>query len=322
MRKVLSQTLTAALVAGLSVTLVGCGKVKELQGRMAIRDAHTLYQGQEWAKAAAKYEEVIAADPSVSGYSSYFFLGNCYDNMYLPGKHGDPANDANLNKAIDNYTKAAELQTDPKMKNLALQYLVAAYGPDKLNDPGKAEPIIQKMIQMDPNEPANYFQLSRIYQDSGEVEKAEAALLTARQNKPKDPAVYMQLAGFYAAQGDFPKTIEAVEARAAQDPTNPEAFYTVATYYWDKAYRDLRAPVPDKIKYIQSGIDAVDKALALNKDYTEALVYKNLLLRLEANLDKNPARQQALLKEADQIRNRADELRKLKAAGISKTGAS
>lgn len=321
MRKVLSQTLTAALVAGLSVTLVGCGKIRELQGRMAIRAAHGLYQGQDWVKAAAKYEEVIASDPSVSGYSSYFFLGNSYDNMFIPGKTGDPANEALLAKAIDNYTKAAELQTDPKMKNLALQYLVAAYGPDKLNDPGKAEPLIQRMIQMDPNEPANYFHLSRIYQDSGEVEKAEAALVTARQNKPKDPAVYMQLAGFYATQGDFPKTIEAVEARAAQDPTNPEAFYTVATYYWDKAYRDLRAPVPEKMKYIQSGLDAINKALAINSDYIEAFVYKNLLLRLMANLEKNLPKQQALLKEADQLRNRAEELRKLKASGITKPGA-
>ena len=91
----------------------------------------------------------------------------------------------------------------------------------------------------------------------------------------------------------------------------------MATYYWDKAYRDLRAPAADKIKYVQSGIGAVDKALALNKDYMEALTYKNLLLRLQANLEKAPAKQQALLKEADQIRNRAEELRKKKAAGIS-----
>ena len=224
MRKVVSQALTVALVAGLSVALAGCGKVREFQSRMTIRDAHGLYQGGDYAKAAAKYEEVIAHDDSVSDHSSYFFLGNSYDNMYVPGKAGDPANDALLTKAIDNYKKAAELQTDPKMKNLALQYLVAAYGPDKLNDPAQAEPIIQRMIQMDPKEPGNYFQLSRIYQDSGDVEKAEQALLTARQNKPSDPAVYMQLAGFYNAQGDFSKTIEAVEARAAQEPNNPEAF--------------------------------------------------------------------------------------------------
>ena len=82
----------------------------------------------------------------------------------------------------------------------------------------------------------------------------------------------------------------------------------------DKAYRDFRLPEAEKIKYVQSGVDAVDKAISLKGDYIEALVYKNLLLRLQANLEKNPARQQALLKEADTFRNRAEELRKQKAA--------
>ena len=35
----------------------------------------------------------------------------------------------------------------------------------------------------------------------------------------------------------------------------------------------------------------------LNDQYMEALVYKNLLLRVQANLERNPARQQALLRK-------------------------
>ena len=127
-------------------------------------------------------------------------------------------------------------------------------------------------------------------------------------------SVYMQLAGFYNRQGEFEKTIEALQQRASNEPNNPEAFYTMATYYWDKAYRDFRLPEAEKIKYVQSGVDAVDKAISLKGDYMEALVYKNLLLRLQANLEKSPARQQQLLKEADTFRNRAEDLRKAKAA--------
>ena len=33
----------------------------------------------------------------------------------------------------------------------------------------------------------------------------------------------------------------------------------------------------------------------------EAIAYKNLLLRLQANLEKDPKKQQALLKEADEL---------------------
>jgi hypothetical protein len=53
----------------------------------------------------------------------------------------------------------------------------------------------------------------------------------------------------------------------------------------------------------------------LNEQYMEALVYKNLLLRVQANLERNPARQQALLKEAEQLSNRAEEIRKGSAGG-------
>ena len=53
----------------------------------------------------------------------------------------------------------------------------------------------------------------------------------------------------------------------------------------------------------------------------EALVYKNLLLRVQANLERNPARQQALLKEATDLRNRAEEIRKQNAAAPAQAPA-
>ena len=52
------------------------------------------------------------------------------------------------------------------------------------------------------------------------------------------------------------------------------------------------------MKFVVAGNEAIDKAIQLKSDYPEALTYKNLLLRVQANLEKNPARQQALVKEA------------------------
>ena len=207
------------------------------------------------------------------------------------------------------------MEQDPKIKRLALEYLVNAYGPDKMNDPSQAEPMVQRMIELDPKESANYFALANIYEQSGNYELAEQALIKAREIRPNDPAVYMQLAGYYNRQGEFPKTIEALQARAEKEPNNPEAYYIICTYYWDKAYRDFRLPEAEKKKLIQSGVEAVDKAISLKNDYMEALVYKNLLLRLQANLEKDQAKQQALLKEADRLRDQAQELRKKRAAG-------
>jgi tetratricopeptide (TPR) repeat protein len=306
-----------ALAAALGVALAGCGQVANLKARMAFRDANALYQQQDYRKAAEKYEEAIREDPNIGKEGAYFFVGNSYDNLYKPARKGEAANDELLAKAVDYYKRAAAEEKDPKIKKLALEYLVAAYGPEKLSDPTQSEPMVKQMIELDPKDPGNYFVLAKIYEDSGNYEQAEQTLIQARDAKPNDPAVYMQLAGYYNRQGEFDKTIQSLEARAQQEPNNPEAYYTIATFYWDKAYRDFRLPDPEKKKYVEAGVAAVDKAIALKNDYMDALVYKNLLLRLQANLEKNPARQQALLKEADQLRDRAQELRKQKAAGAS-----
>lgn len=290
----------------------------------AFKMANQAYQQQDYKKSSELYEEAIQAAPdSRPASQSYFFLGNSYDNLFKPSKRGEAENDALLQKAVDNYQKAAEkLSTsefpdDKKLGKLSLEYLVAAYGPDKLNDPAKAEPVVQKMIQMEPGEPTNYFQLAKIYEDAGAYDEAEKVYQQAKEAKPSDPAVYMQLAGYYNRQGQFDKTIQALEERASKEPNNPEAFYTISTYYWDKAYRDFKLKEAEKKDFVQKGVEAVDHALQIKPDYMEALVYKNLLLRLQANMEKDVSRQQALLKQADQLRDKAQELRKQKAAGVS-----
>lgn len=312
----------AALALG-ALSAAGCAKVGEIQAMRSFKEANAAYQQQDYVKAAGLYEEVVKSAPdSRPAHQAYFFLGNSYDNLWKPSKRGEAENDALLDKAVSNYQTCAEkLATaadpqDKKLANLALQYLVAAYGPDKINDPAKAEPVVQRMIEIEPSEPTNYFALAKIYEDAGAYPEAEQVLLRAKDARPSDPGVYMTLAGYYNRQGQFDKTIEALEQRAKQEPNNPEAFYTISTYYWDKAYRDPRVREAEKRDYVQKGVEAVDRAIQIKPDYAEALVYKGLLLRLQANLEKDPAKQQALLKQADGLRDKALELRKQKAAGV------
>ena len=318
-----SLAFVAMLSLGSLASSVGCAQVGEIRARKAFKSANQSYQAQDYKKAAEYYEEAIQAAPDTqAAHQSFFFLGNSYDNLYKPSKKGDKENDALLEKAVANYQKAAESLSaspdpaDKKLGKLALQYLVSSYGPDKLNDPAKAEPVVQRMIQLEPGEPTNYFALAKIYEDAGVYDEAEKMLLAAKAAKPSDPAVYMTLAGYYNRQGHFDKTVAALEERATKEPNNPEAFYTIATYYWDEAYRDFKLKENEKKAYVQKGIEAIDHALQLKPDYAEALVYKGLLLRLEANFEKDQAKQQALLKQAEQLSQQATEIRKKKAAGV------
>ena len=319
-----SLALTAVLALGSVASTVGCSKVGEIQSKKAFKAANAAYQQQDYKKASDLYEQTIAAAPeTATANQAYFFLGNSLDNQYKPSKKGDAANDAMLTRAVDNYQKAAEKLSsspdpaDKKLGKLSLEYLVASYGPDKLNDPAKAEPVVQKMIQLEPSEPTNYFALAKIYEDAGAYDEAEKMLVQAKTAKPSDPAVYMTLAGYYNRQGHFDKTIEALEERANKEPNNPDAFYTIATYYWDEAYRDFKLKDAEKKDFVAKGMTAIDHALQLKPDYVEAIVYKGLLLRLQANLEKDPAKQQQLLKDATALSEKANAMRKAKAAGTA-----
>jgi tetratricopeptide (TPR) repeat protein len=321
MRKLLSQGIQLAVVVAVSVAAAGCSQYYGLKAKRTFRDANGLYQSSDYKAAAAKYEQVTALDnDTLNRFSltpAYFFLANSYDNLYRGAKKGDATNDGYMVKAVEYYKKDAELDSDPKMKKLSLQYLVAAYGPDKLNDPTQQEPILQQMIQVEPADPANYFYLANIYEQNGDYEKAEAQFLKAKEMGPNESTVYTTLAAFYDRQGEFQKTIDALNERAQHEPTNPEAHHVIATYYWNEAYKNFKLSEADKRKYIQAGLAEADKALELKADYFEAITYKNLLLRSMALLEKDPGRQQALLKQADQLRDKAQELQKQKLAAAA-----
>jgi tetratricopeptide (TPR) repeat protein len=313
--KSVSAASSAVLVIALAVGTAGCGKYSfsSLRAKKAYIEANDLYRAQDWRRAVERYEVAANSDPKLPGV--FFFLGNSYDNLYKPGMPDDPENKGFIDKAIANYRKAAEVDADPLMRQRAMEYLVAAYGPDKLNDPSQQEPIVKQLIDANPTEPTNYFALSKIYEDAGRYEEAEQALLKAKEIKPNDPVVYTTLSGFYNRQGDFEKTMDPLHQAANLTPDSPQGFHLVATYYEEKVRKDHRLPPAQAKEYVLKGIEAEDKALALNKDYIDAMVYKNILLRHQAKFETDRARQTQLLKEADDLRNKAMDLSKKKATG-------
>jgi tetratricopeptide (TPR) repeat protein len=310
-----------ALFLGLGIATAGCGKYSwgTLSAVKSFKDGNLLYAQKEWKKAAEKYEAVVSHEDSFDKLpqlaTAYFFLGNSYDQLYKPAKQGDATNDAYIQKAIANYRKAADKNVDPRWKKSGLEYLAAAYGSDKLNDPAKAEPVYQEIIALEPSEPTNYMALAKLYEDAGRYDDAEAQYTKAKAVKPNDPTVLAGLAGYYNRQGDFPKTIEALEQAAALEPNNPEGYHRVAVFYWDKSRGDYRLTPAEKKDYIERGLAMEDKALSLNPDYTEAMTYKNILLRLKANLEKDPAEQKRLIEEADKLRNKVIDAQRRKQSG-------
>ena len=186
-----------ALVATMVLPLVSCQQFYELRATKVFMDANTQYERADYVAAAEMYEEVITNDPN--HMDAYFYLANSYDNLFRPALRGEPDNDLLLEKAIDHYISSVDIQTDQAMRTLSMQYLVAAFGPDKANDPTKQEPVVQRLIASDPANPDNYFRLAKLYEDSGLYAEAEQLYLQVADLRADDPTGYLQMAGFTTA---------------------------------------------------------------------------------------------------------------------------
>jgi tetratricopeptide (TPR) repeat protein len=313
-----------ALVIAVGVSTTACGKysIGNLRGLMAFKEANQLYQRGEFKRAIPVYEKAIGFNPELGVV--YFFLGNSYDNLYKPTLKGEAENDANLTKAVQYYQKATEVIKDddvqgPQIRKLAYEYLIAAYGVDKLADFDKAEPIAAKLISLEPNEPTNYQSIGKLYEDQGRYEEAEAKFKKAIEVRPNDPLGYMILAGYYNRQGNFDKSMEAWENRAKVEPNNPEAHHMIAFYLYEKAFKDYTLSAATKKDMLAKSVAADDEALRLNPDYMEALTIKNIVLRMQANAEKDPKKQKALIEEADRLKTKALAVQKAQSANPSPT---
>jgi tetratricopeptide (TPR) repeat protein len=308
-------TRLAVLVALLSVAVASCGKysISNIRSAKAFQDANALYQKGDYRNAAPDYEKAVALNPDL-GFA-YFFLGNCYDNMYKPSKGSEPDNVANLQKAATNYRTAIDKlaqSTNPKeleVRRNAFEYLIALYGPDKMNDFAKAEPVAKELIAVDPGDPSTYRILAKLYEDQGRFDEAEKALLDSIKAKPGEPLGYQLLAAYYNRQGDFQKTMEAWQKRADIEPKNPEAWHTMGVYYQEKVFKDKKLPRNTALDFTLKGIAAEDKALSLSPEYYEALVYKNILMKQQALYETDPAKRKALLAESDVYSKKAESVK-------------
>ena len=88
----------------------------------------------------------------------------------------------------------------------------------------------------------------------------------------------------------------------AATPADPQAKHVVGTYLWDMVSRNKTLPREVSAKLLAEAVVALDGALKVKPDYMEALVYKSLVLRLQAErVEQDPARAKALIAEADRL---------------------
>jgi TonB family protein len=183
--------------------------------------------------------------------------------------------------------------------------------PGQAAPPTNREVDLQKVVDAGTvNTVEPYIELARLQEQRRALSEAEATLLASRRVAGAEARALQALAAFYLRTNKFDKAVAAIEEIAEADPANPKVHQLVATYYWEAAFKNPTLTPQQKMEYIQAGIAATDRALSYDSEYVEALTYKNILLRMQANLETDKAKQAQLIAEADALRNKAMELNK------------
>jgi cytochrome c-type biogenesis protein CcmH/NrfG len=163
-----------------------------------------------------------------------------------------------------------------------------------------------------------------MYLNSGRVDDALAFFQAYSQQHPEDAKAKETMANLYFQKADFPNGVRMMEEAMRITGPKKETFETIGAQAWDKAHNYPDLTDEQRQQVITEGIDAENKALAIDPNYTEALAFINLLYREQAKLEQTSDPQKAAedVAKADEYRNKAIELNKKKAAEKAAKGAS
>jgi len=124
--------------------------------------------------------------------------------------------------------------------------------------------------------------------------------------------------------------------RIEVDPNDAEAYYSLGVIAWAQAYPPIQTqraqlrmsgedpgPIKDKKvkaemqekfgKVIEDGLNALQKAIDIDKENDDAMTYLNLLLRKKADLEEDVDAAKADVAKAEEWANKSLEIKKVKA---------
>ncbi|HEX9160961.1 MAG TPA: tetratricopeptide repeat protein [Thermoanaerobaculia bacterium] len=228
--------------------------------------------------------------------------------------------------ALLHYTKAREIdgKSFPELQRMIGYSRIGLYVPDdkspaneKNADMAAAE--LRAYLKANPNDRIAREALINLYLNANRTTDAIHYFEDWLKTHPADVEAVRSIATLYAKQGNFNESLNWYEKITLLDKSNPEAFYIFGVVCFDKVSKNPPADPAEKLAIIQKGEAALQHAMNMKPDYSEAIIYLNLLLRQQALVEKDPVKQQALIAQADQLRNKAIEINKArKAAGGQK----
>jgi TonB family protein len=202
---------------------------------------------------------------------------------------------------------------------------VAAF---KSGDPQSAADSFTRALELDPDLTAAELYLGATYASMATAQNTEMSTKAIQsfervlEKQPENQEAASRLASVYLSVGDLGKARGLYIQLTKASPLNATAFYSLGAVDWTLSNnKQFPLPAEDRKLAIDEGLQNVAVALALNPQYADAMVYRNLLLREKAEITSDPAERARLISEADSwfskaIAARAENLANGVAAGV------
>ena len=214
--------------------------------------------------------------------------------------------------ALTHYTKAREIDGNsfPELDRMIGYSLIGLYVPEdkspanEKNAQGAIDEL-RKYLRKNPEDRIAREALINLYLNSDRITEAINYFRDWLKTHPADLEAVRSIATLYAKQGDFNASLDWYEKITLLDARNPESHYIYGVVCYEKVAKNPPADINERLQIIEKGKKALSKAMQLRQEYFEAMAYYQLLLRQQAPLETDPVKQQALIAEANKIRDEA-----------------
>ncbi len=242
-------------------------------------------------------------------------------------KQGNQAYTAkDYNTAIAKYRYALKIAPEIKLTrlNLALSYMAlyvpGSTAPKDLEYAGQAITELRQYIKENPKDSQAKDYLLTMYLNADRKQDAINHFEEQLKENPKDVGAIQKLAFLNAQAGNFNEALRWYKERTVVQPNDPEGYYVIGVICWERVYKfATEVSQEEKEKLIQTGMDALEKAIQLKSNYADAYLYENLLYREKAKLisldptkvpDDKVDEYNGYLAKAKELQDKAVELRK------------
>jgi tetratricopeptide (TPR) repeat protein len=226
--------------------------------------------------------------------------------------------------ALRHYSKARQIdgKTFPDLDRMIGYSHLGMYKPDDKTPANEqiADAAIKELrayLRKRPDDNIAREALINLYLNANRTTEAINFFRDYLKANPADIEAVRSIATLYAKQGNFNEALNWYEKITLLDSKNPEAFYIFGVVCYEKVAKNPPADPAERLAIIEKGKAALQKSIDLRPEYFESMAYLNLLFRQQALVETDPVKQQDLIRQADEIRNRAVEIIKKKKAAQS-----